>query len=110
VAVIMGSYGPNRSVDKGRARDLKMIEMLERGFAAVPVPAPGGTSRPTGAVANPPAGHHTGPSIASAGDTIPTVKTDLTPPPAAVSDESSTAKEPAVVFRVIPPVTPPKKP
>lgn len=110
VAVIMGSYGPNRSVDRGRARDLKMIEMLERGFAAVPVPAPGGTSRPTEAVANPPSGQKAAPSIATAIDTIPTVRTDMTPPSAAASDESSTAKEPAVVFRVIPPVTPSKKP
>ncbi|MBX3737665.1 MAG: D-alanyl-D-alanine carboxypeptidase [Candidatus Didemnitutus sp.] len=107
VAVIMGSFGPNRSVDKGRARDLKMIELIDRAFAGLP-PKPvnlGGAGAPaTNAVTSAPT---------AAADAMPTVKTaDLPPAPAArpSSDESSTAKEPAVVFRVIPPVTSPKKP
>ncbi|MBI2514344.1 MAG: D-alanyl-D-alanine carboxypeptidase [Opitutae bacterium] len=114
VAVIMGSFGPNRSVDKGRARDLKMIEMLERGFAAAPAkiaPAPDSavtlapaTKTATSALAKPVAA-----GVADL-DTIPTVKTDAAPKPAASSDESSTAKEPAVVFRVNLPATPSKKP
>jgi len=41
VAVIMGCFGPNGEIDKGVARDRKMIELLERGFAAVQAgPAP----------------------------------------------------------------------
>ena len=39
VVVIMGSFGPHGEVDKGHARDLKAIEMLDRGFASL---APGG--------------------------------------------------------------------
>lgn len=39
IAVIMGSFGPGGQIDKGRARDMKTIELLERGFAALP-PAP----------------------------------------------------------------------
>lgn len=36
IAVIMGSFGPNGQIDKGRTRDLKTVELLERGFAALP--------------------------------------------------------------------------
>lgn len=39
IAVIMGSFGPGGQIDRGRARDLKMVELLERGFTALP-PAP----------------------------------------------------------------------
>lgn len=40
IAVIMGSLGPNGQRDLGRARDLKTVELLEKGFAALPpVPA-----------------------------------------------------------------------
>lgn len=102
VAVIMGSFGPNRSVDKGRARDLKMIELIDRAFAALPAkPVNLSGAAPTANAA------------AAATEAMPTVKTaDLPTAPAAraSSDESSTTKEPPVVFRVIPPATPSKKP
>ena len=39
VAVIMGCFGPNGEIDKGVARDRKMIELLERSFAGVPAAA-----------------------------------------------------------------------
>jgi D-alanyl-D-alanine carboxypeptidase (penicillin-binding protein 5/6) len=106
VAVIMGSFGPNRSVDKGRARDLKMIELLERGFAAAPVkPANSATTPASSAPASKVE------AARPATEAIPTVSTAAAPSaPATTSDESSTAKEPPVVFRVIPPSTPPKKP
>jgi D-alanyl-D-alanine carboxypeptidase (penicillin-binding protein 5/6) len=39
IAVIMGSFGPNGQIDKGKARDLKTVELLEQGFAKLP-PAP----------------------------------------------------------------------
>lgn len=111
VAVIMGSYGPNRSADRGRTRDLKMIELLERGFAAAPATLPGAssataageTSRPDEAVANSASGHKARSAAPIVTDAIPTVKTDAAPKPAKKSDEASTAKAPAVVFRVIPP-------
>lgn len=113
VAVIMGSYGPNRSADKGRARDLKMIEMLERGFAAVPATLPGAASV-AGAGGAPrldaaPTDRKAPSATPATAEAIPTVETDGAPP-AAAGDESSTAKEPAVVFRVIPPPTSSKKP
>jgi D-alanyl-D-alanine carboxypeptidase (penicillin-binding protein 5/6) len=110
IVVIMGSFGPNRTIDKGRARDLKAIELLERGFAAVP-PKPvdlGG-----GASATP--SKSPAPATAASSETMPTVKTDpapatATPTPApAPADAVSTEKQPAVIFRVIPPSTPPKK-
>ena len=39
IVVIMGSFGPNGAIDKGRTRDLKTIELIEQGFTALP---PGG--------------------------------------------------------------------
>ncbi len=39
IAVIMGSFGPGGQIDRGKARDLKAIDLIERGFAALP---PGG--------------------------------------------------------------------
>ena len=36
VAVIMGCFGPKGEIDKGVARDRKMIDLLERGFASMP--------------------------------------------------------------------------
>jgi len=41
VAVIMGCFGPRGEIDKGVARDRKMIELLERGFSGLSAgPAP----------------------------------------------------------------------
>ncbi|MFT3867746.1 MAG: D-alanyl-D-alanine carboxypeptidase family protein [Nibricoccus sp.] len=59
IAVIMGCFGPNGEKDFGRTRDQKMIELLERGFAALnagPAPAaPAATSlaKPTPPAAKP---------------------------------------------------------
>lgn len=36
IAVVMGSFGPGGQRDYGRTRDRKTIELLERGFAALP--------------------------------------------------------------------------
>jgi len=84
IAVIMGSFGPNGQIDKGKARDLKSIELIERGFAAQPA-----------AVAVRPAP----PPAAPAAD-IPTVKTEKAAAPA---EQNSTAAAPAFTFRVTPP-------
>ena len=83
VAVVMGG-------SDSKARDLKMIELIEHGFTALPATLP---SVKTGAVA----------PAAPAG--MPAVKTDKTA--AAPAEQSSTATEPVLTFRVIPP---PKKP
>jgi D-alanyl-D-alanine carboxypeptidase len=40
IVVVMGSFGPNGQIDKGHARDLQTIELLERGFAALPPGSP----------------------------------------------------------------------
>ena len=36
IVVVMGSLGPGGQIDKGKTRDLKAVELLERGFAALP--------------------------------------------------------------------------
>ena len=36
MVVVMGSLGPGGQIDKGKTRDLKAVELLERGFAALP--------------------------------------------------------------------------
>ena len=40
VVVIMGSFGPGGQVDKGKTRDLKAVELIERGFSALPATGP----------------------------------------------------------------------
>ena len=40
IVVVMGSFGPGGAIDKGHARDLKAIELVERGFAALPAGGP----------------------------------------------------------------------
>ena len=87
ITVIMGSFGPGKSIDKGRARDLKAVELIERGFAALPAGAP---AVKTSAPAAPPV---------KPGE-IPTVKTEK-------AEQSSTPAEP--MFKV-PVITPQKKP
>ena len=89
IAVVMGS-------PDSKTRDLKVMELLERGFAAAPaaLPAARRAELPVPEPARP--------------EAMPTVKTDKSPAAApAVAGESSTAAEPALTFRVIPP---PKKP
>ena len=39
ITVIMGSFGPGGQIDKGVTRDLKAIELIERGFTALPAVA-----------------------------------------------------------------------
>lgn len=90
IVVIMGAFGPNRSIDKGRARDLKAIELLERGFASIPMKV--------GGVAGAGAQSPKAPVAATADESsVPVVKT------APTADAASTASEPVVTFRVIPP-------
>lgn len=88
IAVIMGSFGPNGQIDKGRTRDLKAIELIEQGFAAHPDEFK--TTVPTAV-----------PAVASPGTgEIPTVKTTKEP---ATSEQSSTPPSSIPTFRVIPP-------
>ena len=89
IAVVMGG-------SDSKARDLKVAELIERGFAALPAALP---TVKTGEPAAPALAKNTG---------MPTVKTERTalsarPEPAERAEQSSTAKEPVVTFRVIPP-------
>lgn len=40
IVVIMGSFGKNGEVDKGRTRDLRTADLIEKGFAALPTDSP----------------------------------------------------------------------
>ena len=40
IVVIMGSFGPGGAIDKGISRDRKTIELITRGFAALPADGP----------------------------------------------------------------------
>lgn len=93
IAVIMGSFGPGRSIDKGRARDLKAIELIDRGFAAQP-------AGPVVVRTTPEAAPAPAPAKPAAASTVPTVKTDKAVAPA---EQTSTPTEPMFKFRVIPP-------
>lgn len=115
ITVIMGSLGPGRQIDRGRARDLKTIELLDRGFATpldklgtlgpsngLPAgPVLGGASGHTAAT-KPTADKKALPTLKAPAGDIPTVKTDKTVP-AAPQEQSSTPAEPMFKFRVIPP-------
>jgi D-alanyl-D-alanine carboxypeptidase (penicillin-binding protein 5/6) len=92
IAVIMGSFGPNGQIDKGKTRDLRAIDLIERGFAAQPASMPAGK----------PAALADTPSQAAE---APTLKTER--PSAAGAEQSSTGKDPVFTFRVI---NPDKKP
>ena len=105
IVVIMGAFGPNGQRDLGRARDLKAVELIEHGFAALPASAPAAPAPlPKAAVT---AAKPAAPTAAAAAkaDEVVTVKTDKSAP--APAEQSSTAKEPVFTFRVI---TPEKKP
>jgi D-alanyl-D-alanine carboxypeptidase len=88
VVVAMGS-------PDSKTRDLKVAELIERGFAALPPRLNVKTDR---LAASAPAA---GPAAPPAAETIPTVATDKSAPPAA--GDSSTTAQPPVTFRVIPP-------
>ncbi len=77
IAVVLGS-------DQRVARDVKTKELVERGFAALPANL--SPAKPGGPAAKP-----------AAPAAMPTVKTDKT------VEQNSTAKDPVITFRVIPP-------
>ena len=89
IAVVMGS--PDSKI-----RDIKTTELIQRGFAA-----PSLAARKANPVASPAAAGKPAGAAVLAGDAIPTVKTDKTPP--AATEQTSTAKDPVFTFRVIPP-------
>ena len=89
IVVAMGS-------PDSKTRDLKVAELIERGFAALPPRLNVKTeSRAAAPLVNGPA--RAGPAAPEA---IPTVATDKSAPPAA---GSSSTTQPPLTFRVIPP-------
>lgn len=92
IVVVMGSLGPNGQKDLGKTRDLKAIELIERGFAALPATS---AVKPIAAT----------PAVSGPAPEAPTIKTAA--PTATGPEQSSTAADPAFTFRVI---TPEKKP
>lgn len=89
--IVVALGGPD-----SKTRDLKVAELIERGFATLPVV----TTIKTSAPAATPQAKSTATAPALPGkNPIPTVKTDKS----AAADPASTAKEPVVTFRVIPP-------
>jgi D-alanyl-D-alanine carboxypeptidase (penicillin-binding protein 5/6) len=100
IAVVMGALGPNRAVDKGRFRDLKAIEFLDRGFATAPGAAAATAQAPTPRPVSAPTRPATAPAQAAPAEAMPTVKTTAAPAAASTSNDMT------VTFRV----TPPKKP
>jgi D-alanyl-D-alanine carboxypeptidase (penicillin-binding protein 5/6) len=103
IVVVMGAFGPGRAVDRGRARDLKAVELLERGFAAAPgTPAAAPVVRTAAPAAPAPPPRSAPAATAAPAADLPVVRT--APP------ESSTPNDLSVTFRVIPPPAPAKKP
>lgn len=92
IVVVLGS-------EASKTRDFKVMELMEKGFAAMPTALPAVSTGPSPAakptVAAPKAGQ-------SAGEALPSVQT-------APAGQTSTPAEPVLTFRVIPP-TPTKKP
>ncbi|MDB6114715.1 MAG: hypothetical protein JWQ62_1660 [Lacunisphaera sp.] len=88
ITVVMGS--PDSKV-----RDLKTVELMERGFSAAPAALPTVSPGPLPA------------AVPAKPTEVPVVKTDKTASPAAPPEQNSTSTEPPLTFRVIPP---PKKP
>ena len=98
IVIVMGS-------PDSKTRDLKVIALLDRGFAQASgrltvvkgAAGVGGALRPDPAAAAQSPGHKAPPA-----ETLPTVKTEKAEP-AKQSELSSTPKEPGLIFRVIPP-------
>jgi D-alanyl-D-alanine carboxypeptidase len=84
IVVIMGSFGPNGQRDLGKTRDLKAIELIERGFTALASSLPDNLATTVNA------------STAA----IPTVKTFESAGP--TPEQSSTPRADGFTFRVTP--------
>ena len=94
ISVIMGSFGPGRTIDKGRARDLKAVELIEQGFAALPATPSVKTAAASAPVA----------TDAAKPEVVPTITTDksVSGRVPAAGEQTSTAKEPMFKFPITP--------
>ena len=93
IVVVMGS-------PDSKTRDFKVADLIERGFAALPVMTTIKTNPPSVTPPPKPAATSAAPAVKNL---IPTVTTDKSAPPATAAFPASTTKEPSVIFRVIPP-------
>lgn len=89
LVVVMGS-------PDSKTRDFKVMELIEQGFAGLPALAAPAVVKTGAATTVAPAATR---ATAPAATAVPTVKTDKAP----AAEQSSTPKEPPVIFRVIPP-------
>ena len=88
ISVVMGS-------PDSKGRDLKTVELIERGFSALPAPLPKLSTGPAPA------------AVPARPTAVPVIRTDKTAAPSSPSEQNSTSTEAPLTFRVIPP---PKKP
>lgn len=93
IVVVMGS-------PDSKTRDFKVAELIERGFAALPL-LPTLKTNPPPVAPSPKSAASTPAPVAK--NFIPTVTTDKSAPPATAADPVSTKNTPSVIFRVIPP-------
>ncbi|MGC4075381.1 MAG: D-alanyl-D-alanine carboxypeptidase family protein [Nibricoccus sp.] len=118
IVVIMGSFGPKGEIDMGRARDMKSVELIERGFAtlqasspaspvASPAPAPA-TAPVTSSPVSPVSPVESGPvrgNLAPPRRPNP-VESPVSPVSPSETDKAAPADEPTVKFV---PIAPPVK-
>jgi D-alanyl-D-alanine carboxypeptidase len=81
IAVIMGAFGKNGEIDRGKSRDLRAIDLVERAFVALP---PGAMFTRATEVGRP------------VEDPIPTVRTERSAP----REQASTAESEPFKFRL----------
>lgn len=98
IAVVMGSFGPHGETDKGRTRDLRTIELIERGFASLPPATTVATVKTTAAAGSQKPHPATAPDKAvPTTEEIPTVKVNQA---AAAPAQSSTTSDLSLTFQV----------
>jgi D-alanyl-D-alanine carboxypeptidase (penicillin-binding protein 5/6) len=102
IVVIMGAFGPGGQKDLGKFRDLKAIELIERGFAALPA-----LSKPKAPAVSDPVQVPAKPAAVQS-EVMPTVTTDKSAAPAPAPtakapEQSSKDQEPMFKLHVIPP-------
>jgi D-alanyl-D-alanine carboxypeptidase (penicillin-binding protein 5/6) len=103
IVVIMGSYGPKgHEIDIGHARDIKTIELLEKGFSALPPGGPafvGPAPASRSAVANTASASGAQSSILPATSASPIISAPLITEPKAAAPAHA-AGEPAISITV----------
>jgi D-alanyl-D-alanine carboxypeptidase (penicillin-binding protein 5/6) len=113
IVVIMGSFGPNGQIDLGRSRDLKTIELIERGFATLqassPAPvAPASTANPISPVVSPASSGPVRSNLSAPTRPAPSADDSPISPVSPAASEKPAAKDEEPVVKFVP-VAPPAK-